>query len=261
MKSVGETLHAIRERYKDKPMPQGVPLPPPACSDCRDLGWYTLDVELSDPEFGKVVSCGCRTEGWKTTQQEKLRTFANVPERFKGSRFEDTAWDPPQFSAEQRKRFVRCAEFCRKYALSQTAETWLVMAGSKGWGKTHLACCIVNKRVERNESAKFIGFPALLDELKSGFDDNSYQETLTFYQGVELLILDDLGAQRETEWSEEQLYKIIDHRYANNLKTVITTNVQRSQIDSRVVDRMEDSQSAAVFMENLPSYRTGKERA
>jgi DNA replication protein DnaC len=207
--------------------------------------------------------CQCQTEEWKSEQRGRLRAFASLPDGYKAATFEDMSWSPPQLTGEQRKHFVRCAEWCRKYALSQTDEKWLLLAGSKGWGKTHLAACIVNKRVERNEPAKFTTFRELLDEIKGGFSDNTSQETVKFYKETEFLVLDDLGAENQTDYSEAELYNIINYRYSNRLPTVITTNVNPSKIDSRVSDRMQDKGSglAKVIHKVLPSYRTGKERA
>ena len=265
MKSVGQTLAAIRERHRASPLPPAPAEPAPACADCRDLGWYSPDVEISDPQFGEVIPCECRSEVWQERQREKLKTFAGLPEGLARCRFEDMSWTPPGMSDAQRRRFVRCAEYCRQYAMGTTDEKWLLLAGSIGWGKSHLAACIVNTRLERNEIAKFLDFPAILEELKAGFEDNSYHQILSAYQEVELLVLDDLGAEYKgraegMSWSEGELYKIVNYRYTNRLATVITTNVKPSELDARISDRIRDVGTglSKLFMEELPSYRTAK---
>lgn len=262
MKSVAETLHAIAEKYKDKPRPTPVPEPPPACSECNDHGWYTEDVEVSDPMFGQIVYCECQSESWKQRQKEKLRAFAGLPVGLETCTFEDMAWHPPNLTDRQATRFKRVANYCRDYALGTVDERWLLLAGSIGWGKSHLAACIVNKRLERNEIAKFLDFPSVLQELRAGFDDNSYGAILESYKSVPLLVLDDVGAEYQKanegmSWSQEQLYLILNHRYANRMETIITTNVMPSKLDARIADRMQDVGTglAKVLHEDLPSFR------
>ena len=265
MKSVGQTLAAIRERHGAKPLPPAPAEPAPACADCRDRGWYSLDVEISDPQFGEVIPCECRSEVWQERQREKLRTFAGLPDGLARCRFEDMSWSPPGMSDAQRRRFVTVAEYCRQYAMGTTDEKWLLLAGSIGWGKSHLAACIVNTRLERNEIAKFLDFPSVLQELRAGFEDNSYAQILEGYKTVPLLVLDDVGAEYRKQsdgmsWSQEQLYLILNHRYAERMETVITTNVKPSELDARISDRIRDVGTglSKLFMEELPSYRTAK---
>lgn len=265
MKSVGQTLAGIRERHSQTPLPPAPKQAAPACSNCADRGWYSVSVDVSDPQFGKVIPCECQSELWQERQREKLKVFAGLPSGLSTCTFADMEWSPPGMSDAQRRRFVAVAEYCRKYALGTTPEKWLLLAGSIGWGKSHLAACVVNERLRRNEIAKFLDFPSILEELKAGFEDNSYHQTLAAYQSVPLLVLDDLGAEYKgrnegMSWSEGELYKIINYRYTNRLSTVLTTNVKPTELDARVADRIRDTGTglSKLFVENLPSYRTAK---
>ena len=191
--------------------------------------------------------------------------FAGLPDGLARCRFEDMSWAPPGMSDAQRRRFVAVAEYCRKYSLRQTPEKWLLLAGSIGWGKSHLAACIVNKRLERNAIAKFLDFPSVLQELRASFDSGKYAQILEGYKTVPLLVLDDVGAEYRKQcdgmsWSQEQLYLILNHRYASRMETVITTNVKPSLLDPRISDRIRDTGTglSRLWMEDLPSYRTAK---
>ena len=140
-----------------------------------------------------------------------------------------------------------------------------------GYGKTHLALAIVDYRFDNypgmGSLGRFTTAPALLADIKRGFQDDSADSRLGAYQQVGLLVVDDLGAEyhkRPTDsaygWADEQLHLILDHRYLQNKETVFTTNCPEDRIDPRLADRLQDKRKVHGFTANLPSYRSGQER-
>lgn len=157
----------------------------------------------------------------------------------------------------------------RDFATGQAEFIWYVVAGTKGFGKTHVACAILNYRAEHPEAGpigKFIEAPTLLNELRAGFNDNSYGEKLKLYQDFPLLVLDDLGAEYQKSndqglsWAGEQIYMLLNHRKIHELPTVITTNVPATRLDARIRDRILDRGTGAcrIFEGQIPSNRTGE---
>jgi DNA replication protein DnaC len=112
----------------------------------------------------------------------------------------------------------------------------LVISGPVGTGKTHEAVAAYRVLVARGMlPAVAVAVPALLDGLRPGRDP---VETLDACEGARLLLLDDLAAERATDWTAEVLYRLIDARYARKLPTIITTNATGPMIREALGDRV-----------------------
>jgi len=100
----------------------------------------------------------------------------------------------------------------------------LLLYGNTGTGKTFVACCIGNALLEKGVKVMISNITDLLDKV-TGFGNSEKEETLKKIQNCDLLIIDDFGATRETEFANEQIYKIIDARYRSQKPMIITTNL------------------------------------
>ena len=237
-------------------------LPEIQCKTCRDLKWVRREVPLDHPDFGKAFVCpDCASQ----IQQERLlRLRATLPEAQRELTFAGLKPHKPALSVKNQKLYDEAARFCQAYAIGEVDEPWLLLAGNPGWGKTHLAICIANYRLDHPDlnlpQANYTTFPDLLARLRRGFDNGEYDRDLVMYRECPLLILDDLGAEKDTGWTHEKLYEVLDHRYAGRLSTVITTNVPVEKADERIADRMMDTHTGLVrvFALDLPSFRTAK---
>ncbi len=125
---------------------------------------------------------------------------------------------------------------------AQHLDGWLLLMGSFGVGKTHLAASIANFTVSLNVPTLFLTVSDLLDWLRYSFSgqDQSFEERFEEIRNVRLLVMDDLGTQNTTPWAEEKLYQILNHRYVNRLPTVITTNQALDEIEGRIQSRLRD---------------------
>lgn len=108
--------------------------------------------------------------------------------------------------------------------LAATEGHWLVLAGNRGTGKSHLAVAIMLEVMRRGEAAMFRCVPEMLDELRSGNEDDTYHAKMKRLKEVPCLVLDDLGKERNTDAGTEYLYQILDFRYRNEKQTIVTTN-------------------------------------
>ena len=113
----------------------------------------------------------------------------------------------------------------------------LILVGNNGVGKTHLACSIANKLIENGTPVIYGTLINLLAELRNSYDtDNniSEMEIIKLYENVELLIIDDLGKEKPSEWGLEKLFTIVNSRYENNLPVIITTNYNQNALVERL---------------------------
>lgn len=117
-----------------------------------------------------------------------------------------------------------------------------IHSGTKGSGKTMLACCLLNEISGRYAgSVKFVNILDFLEITKKGFNGNDTELKAIYEAG--LLVLDDIGAQMSKEWVETTLYRLVNHRYVGRLPTIYTSNIPINilKMDERITDRIEST--------------------
>lgn len=98
----------------------------------------------------------------------------------------------------------------------------LLLYGACGRGKTYAACEVANALLDEGYSVKVTNFARIANELQGTFEKQEYIDSLNRYS---LLVLDDLSAERDTEYMNEQVFQVVDARYRANLPMIITTNL------------------------------------
>ena len=157
---------------------------------------------------------------------------------------------------EEQKSLEKAFKACQQFA--EKPRGWLVLTGTYGTGKTHLAAAIGNYRSANGENPIFIVVPDLLDHLRSTFNPNSnvsYDHLFEEIRTASLLILDDLGTQNSSPWAKEKLFQLLNYRYEARLPTVITTTCALDEIEPRIRSRMVDSRRCEIYAILTPSYR------
>ena len=113
----------------------------------------------------------------------------------------------------------------------EKSATGLLFWGGVGTGKTYLAACIANALIDQEIPVKMTSIPQITNHMSSLFSDDKsrFLEELT---KPSLLIIDDLGAERNTEYSLEQIYAVIDSRYSSGKPMILTTNLTLEEMEN-----------------------------
>lgn len=162
---------------------------------------------------------------------EKLFEQSNISKRGMKRTFETfTVNDENKDVFTMSKRYTDCWE---KYKEDGTG---LIFIGRYGTGKTHLAFAIANSLLIQGIPVIYETFINLMEKLKESYNNNNldYYEIIKLYCECDLLIIDDLGKERLSEWVLEKLFQIVNTRYENMLPIIITTNYTEQELIKRL---------------------------
>ncbi len=227
----------------------------PNCPICGGIGYLRRDLPVDHPEFGKIVSCTCRSEA--ITQSARTRLFRmSSLEALKNLRFENFEKRGRVGLGKLQADSLEHA-YNQAYHFAQNRNGWLLMVGRYGCGKTHLAAAIANHAIESGTQALFLTVPDLLDWLRYAYSgaEMSFEERFEEIRETPLLILDDFGTQNATAWAQEKIYQIMNHRYVNQLPTVVTSNLPVNEFEGRIRSRLQDPNLVTVVKILAPDYR------
>lgn len=188
---------------------------------------------IMDMKFIFKNNCKCDRE---TFEKQKQREKEQEIERLKRSCFismSQWAYTFDNYKGEKDKIYIIAKNYVKEYEQMKKENIGLLFCGTVGSGKTYLACCIANALIEEYMiRVKIRNFAQIINDLqKSGFDldKNEYIESLT---NVSVLILDDLGIERDTSYAKEQVYNIVNSRYLKKKPTIFTTNLPYEKIQN-----------------------------
>jgi DNA replication protein DnaC len=201
---------------------------------CDGSGWIEVDDMTARP-------CECRELKAKRKQSRRLGT--GIPKRFRGVGF-----DRQPIADMDRALTREIRQFVRDIGGNLDRGKGLWLFGDVGTGKTSLAMLVSKAALEAGRSVAIYSMPRLLSAIKETYEDSSersYMELFERLVGVDLLHIDDLGAEKRTDWVLEQLYSIINERWQEQKAIVVTTNLVdvdelRDQIGPRTVSRLHE---------------------
>lgn len=185
---------------------------------------------LNKPMIFKMA-CRCdRDREVKEKEREKQMEI----ERLKRNCFNSIiqwAYTFENYKGEENQSLIIAKNFVKDYEQMKKENIGLLFYGSVGSGKTYLACSIANALIEQYQiSVKIRNFAQIINELQKSsfdFDKNAYIESLV---NTSVLILDDLGIERDTSYAKEQVYNIVNNRYLKQKPTIFTTNLSYDTI-------------------------------
>lgn len=195
-------------------------------------------VEVHDGRFCHALR-RCRHERNRLARLRISRLFASarIPRAYEGDTFADYTVTATNKDAVDAAHMMVADEI-----------KGLFLHGEKGTGKTKLAAIIANERARAGSPVLFASVPDLMADIRRSFKDGTTSEAVQAVKNAPFLVLDDLGAEKMTEWVGEQLFCIVNHRYNECLQTVVTSNYSPTQViahmatvdrDGNVIDDMQ----------------------
>jgi DNA replication protein DnaC len=139
-------------------------------------------------------------------------------------------WDDGQFTPEQQRAALRHVHHLLSEYVQQPGD-WCYLAGPYGSGKSHLAAAVANALAYQEWTVSYASLPELLAFIRTGFKDGSSEQRLNALKGADFLVLDDVGTEMLTDWSEETLFRIVNQRYLHNRATFFTSNMRLDDLD------------------------------
>ena len=115
----------------------------------------------------------------------------------------------------------------------------MILAGPTGRGKTHLAVASACDIAEAGIDIVFVESRSMLESLRQGIADNTYHKIMSRLKTATVLVLDDFGSERMTDFSEDVFEGVLSHRYELELGFLVTTNLEPSYLSPRLASRMK----------------------
>lgn len=217
----------------------------PYCGKCHEP--KRMKITIQGMERVVPVMCSCRHEELIEEHRrqkreealrrvEKIRRASMMDGRYKDNRFE--SWD---ITDDNLKPLQICRRYVKNFDVMKENSQGLLLYGPVGTGKTYAASCIANELIIRNNIVVMTSFVRLLGM----FDGKSQDDIESRMNVADLLIIDDLGAERSTDYALERVYSFIDSRYRSGKPIILTTNLNVSNMQisndiryTRIYDRI-----------------------
>jgi len=193
---------------------------PNVCPNCAGTGWKIVERE----EVSGAVRCECTA----ADRAARLDSEAGLPPLYANASFENFLLprDNPIAYRELTEVFLSVRGYAREFP--NTKQPGLLLMGAPGTGKTHLAVAALRAIMGKGFAGLFYDYQNLLDKIRSGYDaasGASDREAYRVAMDAEILLLDDLGAHRVTEWVEDTVTSIITTRCNQRKPLIATTNL------------------------------------
>ena len=200
---------------------------------CVESIEYWKDYNIFKAKFNEEFSEQCKQER-ATKILNKLISKSRIGKRFISRTFDNFKTTP-----ENRIAYNLSMDYSKEFNFleGESKGNGLTLLGNVGTGKTHLAASIANYIIkEYNIKIVFGNVPSLLGEIKATYNHDSEiseMQILKELKETPLLIIDDLGKEKSSDWVNEILYSIINYRYENLLPMIITSNLTVSQLSKK----------------------------
>lgn len=219
---------ARSEPFREAACPLGV---------CDGSGWILGPEDVARP-------CECRTERLNRSRSRGISSV--IPPRYRGVSFDRPPVSDMERDLEKKLAVRHVKEFIDKLDDNLREGRGLWLFGGTGTGKTTLAMLISKAALEAGNTVAIYSLPKLLARIRRTYDSepggDSYLSLFGQLTSVDLLHIDDLGAEKRSDWVLEQLYALVNERYEAQRSILVTTNLAledlENQIGARTVSRL-----------------------
>lgn len=199
--------------------------------ECETYGYIAVEKELDGRIYEVYQKCTKREKYETELRYQKALRTSGIPKEYMNKTFDN-------YDAGKNKEAVqKIREYIERRLWREGRG--LIIVGPVGTGKTHLASAIVHELAKQDIFVLFVFVPDFLDEIRETYDEEYDEEEDKFElaKNARVLVLDDLGTERITEWTKEKITQLINYRYNNILPTIITTNLIGKELIDRIGER------------------------
>lgn len=234
----------LREDGNPYEVGDDIPTVDGVCMLCSGSGWYTYS--LDHDWYTTACPCGALE---KNRQRDNIH-FASIPARYSDVHLKDLRYSVYMLQ-ESKEKFIACCKVIKTWLdrfeeMSAKGKGLYLYSEERGSGKTMTAAGIGNELVSRGIRVKFATSLEIYNEIKRTFDKSTaeYSESqlLDSLSTAPVLIIDDFGTERSTDWQNEEMFSIVNSRYVNKKVTIFTSNVSptSAKADRRITSRIEE---------------------
>lgn len=194
------------------------------CPLCSGTGW-----RQDESQAAAVVPCECRAR----TRLARALAAAQIPRRYSNCGFPD--FDLRSESGQKNQSLWNAFRIVQSYcdAYPQVEGKGLLLTGNNGVGKTHLIVALLKGLIEKGADGLFLDYQELLKRIQTSYDPAARTAEHRIIRPVldaEILVIDDLGANRPTEWVEDTVHYILNNRYNEKKPTLLTANLSEQRM-------------------------------
>ena len=202
------------------------------CKLCGGTGWIVSEQE----GISSAGRCACFAE----SQSEELQRNAQIPENYRHASFDSFHLPQDNPTAMRGLSDVMLAVMSYQRKFPDNDKPGLLLAGPPGTGKTHLAVAALRLLLSRGYEGIFFDYQNLLEKIRAGYSEalgTSSREAYRVALETEILLLDDLGAHRVTDWVEDTVTAIVTYRYNHRKPLIATTNLVDPDMSGSTLDK------------------------
>ena len=205
------------------------------CGNCHTPKQYAYEIKLNDKVVKGKGAVICKCEQARLDELEKQNRKLDFEywknkmilnglgkSQYQHYTFENDDQAKPEITD-------MCKSYVKNWEQAKAEKIGLLFSGSVGTGKTFYAVAIANALIDKQVSVRVTSITELISEMQT-FDADNRQKVIDNLNRVQLLVLDDVGSERDTSYGLEQAFLIVDGRYNSGLPTIATTNCTLNEL-------------------------------